>query len=213
MAATLTQLARRYRMVAVVSGRPAAYLLDALAGAEGVVLCGLYGLEKASGGAVQALPEAERWRPVVDEVASAAGAEVPAGVYVERKGLALALHVRTAPEQAGWVEEWARRQAARTGLVAHPAKMAVELLPPVPSDKGSVVSSLAAGLDAVCYLGDDWGDLPAFDALARLAAAGVATLAVAVRSAESPPELLERADLVVDGPAGALALLRRLAAG
>jgi trehalose 6-phosphate phosphatase len=78
-------------------------------------------------------------------------------------------------------------------------------------DKGSAVVSLASNLQAACYLGDDLGDLPAFAALAQLAVTGVATVAVAVRSAETPPELLERADLVVDGPEGALALLRQLA--
>lgn len=132
---------------------------------------------------------------------------------MERKGLSLVLHVRTAPEHAGWVEEWTRLQAARTGLVAHPAKMAVELLPPIRADKGTVVTTLAEGLDAVCFVGDDRGDVPAFDALARLAQNGVHTLAVAVRSAETPLQLLERADLIVDGPEGALALLSQLAAG
>jgi len=210
---TLSELAGRCRLVAVVSGRPVAYLLDRLAGASGVVLCGLYGLEKVTDGAVDVLPEAERWRSIIDQVASAAEATAPAGVYVERKGLALVLHFRNAPDHAGWVDEWTAQQAAATGLVAHPAKMAVELLPPVQADKGTVVSSLAAGLDAVCFLGDDRGDLPAFDALARLAVAGVQTMAVAVRSPETPPELLERADLVVDGPEGALALLTQLAAG
>jgi hypothetical protein len=33
---------------------------------------------------------------------------------------------------------------------------------------------------------------------------------VAVASAEAPPELLARADLVVEGPAGLVALLRTL---
>jgi hypothetical protein len=35
-------------------------------------------------------------------------------------------------------------------------------------------------------------------------------LRVGVRSAESPPGLLQRADVLVDGPGGALALLRSL---
>jgi hypothetical protein len=33
---------------------------------------------------------------------------------------------------------------------------------------------------------------------------------VAVRSSEAPPELLERADVAVDGPEGSLAFLRSL---
>jgi trehalose 6-phosphate phosphatase len=108
------------------------------------------------------------------------------------------------------VEAWTADQALRTGLIAHPAKMSVELRPPVEADKGRVVTELAAGLDAVCFVGDDRGDLPAFAALADLAAEGVQTLAVAVSSEEAPPELLAAADLVVAGPEGALALLRAL---
>jgi trehalose 6-phosphate phosphatase len=175
-----------------------------------VVLVGLYGLERADKGTVETLPEARRWREVMDEVAADAEAAAPAGVYVERKGLSVGLHVRRAPQHAGWVEAWSDAEARRRGLVVHVAKMSRELVPPVATDKGVVVDDLGAGLDAVCFLGDDVGDLPAFAALRRLRAGGADTMAVAVRSAETPPGLLEQADLVVDGPEGALALLQEL---
>jgi len=210
---TLSRLARRFPLVAVISGRPVAYLIDRLASPPGVTLVGLYGLEKGDRGGITTLPQARRWRQVVAEVAQAAQAEAPPGVYVEMKGLSVGLHTRRAPARAGWVEQWAEAAARRTGLVVHVAKMSRELMPPVETDKGVVVAGLAAGLaglKAVCYLGDDLGDLPAFDALDRLAATGVRTLAVAVRSPESPPALLARADLAVEGPAGALALLHDL---
>jgi trehalose 6-phosphate phosphatase len=215
----LARLSRRYRAVAVISGRPVAYLVEGLGPLPGVTLIGLYGLERLEGidtalgkgerGAVQVLPEAQRWRPIVESVAVAAEMEAPPGVYVERKGLSVGLHVRRAPQHAGWIEAWADDQARRTGLVAHPAKMSLELVPPVESDKGVVVAGLVQGLTAVCYLGDDVGDLPAFAALSRLRATGVTTLSVAVRSGETPPALLDKADVAVDGPDGALALLRQ----
>jgi trehalose 6-phosphate phosphatase len=207
----LTRLALRYARVAVISGRPVAYLVDHLGGASGVLLVGLYGLERARGGQVDEVLEAAAWRPVVDQVATVAAAEAPAGVGVEHKGLAVTLHVRTAPEHLGWVETWSSRQAAGTGLIVHPGRMSVELRPPVEADKGTVVAELASGLDAVCFMGDDRGDLPAFAALARLAAAGCDTLAIAVNSDEAPTELLAAADLVVDGPVGVLDLLETLA--
>ena len=59
-------------------------------------------------------------------------------------------------------------------------------------------------------MGDDLGDVPAFATLDRMEAAGARVVRVAVRSDEAPSELLDRADVVVDGPAGALALLREL---
>jgi trehalose 6-phosphate phosphatase len=130
---------------------------------------------------------------------------------VERKGLVLGLHYRRAPEHADWVTAWAADQAGRTGLVVHHGKMSLELVPPVSTDKGLVVGALAGGLDAVCYIGDDVGDLPAFAALAELRRSGVATLAVAVRSGEEPPELTKQADIVVGGAEGAMAFLQRLA--
>jgi trehalose 6-phosphate phosphatase len=108
------------------------------------------------------------------------------------------------------VEAWTAQQADRTGLVSRAARQSVELHPPIEADKGTVLERLADGFRNVCFLGDDVGDLPAFAALDRLRRVGVVTLAVAVRSAETAPELLDAADVAVDGPAGALALLRRL---
>jgi trehalose 6-phosphate phosphatase len=93
-----------------------------------------------------------------------------------------------------------------------PAKASVELHPPVPTDKGTVVEAAAGGMRAVAYFGDDLGDLPAFDGLDRLALAGLTTVRVGVRTEEAPPELLTRADVVVDGPEGTLAFLEALAA-
>ena len=54
-------------------------------------------------------------------------------------------------------------------------------------------------------------DLEAFEALDAARDRGIATVKIAVRSAESPVVLLDRADLVVDGPAGVVELLRQLA--
>ena len=93
---------------------------------------------------------------------------------------------------------------------ARRAKRSFELHPPIRRDKCTVVVELAQGLDSVAYVGDDVGDLPAFDGLDQLAERGVTTLRVAVTSEEAPPILLRRADRVVDGPAGAEDLLRRL---
>lgn len=229
----LARLAVRYRKVAVISGRPVAYLAEHLAGAWGgagpgaahIELVGLYGLERlgASRSAeVQVPPAAERWRDAVETVASEAERRLAGepgklrGLAVERKGLTVTLHYRKAPALAGWVEAFAAEQSGATGLVAHPGKMSVELRPPVPTDKGSVVTDLAEGLSAVCYLGDDTGDLPAFEALKALRDQGIFTLAVAVRSGigdETPPSLLAAADLVVEGPEGVLDVLRGLAGG
>ncbi len=216
----LHRLAARYRRVAVVSGRPAAFLSthlelsrteqDLPGGAEGLVAVGLYGLEMADGDQVTTDPRAAEWRPVIEEVADLAQEQAPPDVLVERKGLSVTLHYRAAPTRAEWAERWANEQCARTGLVVHAARMSQELRPPLAVDKGTVVAEVAAGLEAVCFLGDDRGDLPAFAALDEMAAGGTHVLKVGVRSLEAPPELLAAADLVLDGPEAVVDLLTEL---
>jgi trehalose 6-phosphate phosphatase len=206
----LAALAGRYAVVAVVSGRPVSFLRALLP--EAVQLFGLYGLERLVDGELRDHPDATRWRPVLQQAAEAALAELPPAALVEPKGLSLTVHYRTAPEVAEAVQAWAAERAERDGLDVRAAKMSVELHPPVAVDKGTTVRSLASGMAAACFLGDDVGDLAAFAALADLRADGVAAVNVAVRSAEAPPEVLAAADAVVDGPTGALAVLRRLAA-
>ena len=84
----------------------------------------------------------------------------------------------------------APRPAAGSSSI--PAKMAAELRPPVPMDKGDVVEELCAGLEAAAFAGDDAGDLAAFAALDRLQAAGrlPAAVRIAVRLRRGPAELL-----------------------
>jgi trehalose 6-phosphate phosphatase len=208
-AALLERLAVSYGLVAVVSGRPVAFLSEQLNCGPGIELRGLYGLESSRPGAVD--DRVEAWRDAINAVAARADAEAPSGVTVERKGLTVTLHYRTAPGAGPWVESWTAEQASTTGLHRHPARMSWELVPPVPVDKGTTVLALAEGFDAVCFIGDDRGDLPAFAALDRLVAAGAYALKVVVESEEVPPELLREADLVVPGPAGVMGFLEWLA--
>jgi trehalose 6-phosphate phosphatase len=206
----LSDLAARYGRVAVISGRPVEFLAAHLPGP--LLLSGLYGLQVIQAGRREDDPAALEWGAAVDDVALAASETGPAGMRVESKGLSLTLHFRGRPEIGDEVRAWATEQAVRTGLELRAAKMSFELHPPVEADKGTAVAAMAEGLEAVCFLGDDVGDLPAFEALGRLRADGVYALRLAVRSGEAPPELLAQADAVLDGPRAALAVLRRLAA-
>ena len=207
----LAELTRWYRVVGVLSGRPVAFLAPLLP--PGVVISGLYGLEVIRDGQRIDHPQGGSWREVIEDVARHSASRGPLGMQVESKGLSLTLHYRSHPELADAVGQWAATQAARSGLLARPARMSVELHPPISADKGTALEELATDLAAVAYVGDDLGDLPAFDALDRLAARpspALHTLRVAVASPESPTELVERADLVLDGPAAVLTFLRSL---
>jgi len=212
--AVLGALARRFAVVAVVSGRPVAFLAERLAGAGPALrLYGAYGLEWIEGGEVRRAPEAEPWRAPVGEVAAAARAAFAGeAVGVEDKGTSVTVHWRGAPAAAGRARAFVRSWADRTGLELQPGRMAAELRPPLAIDKGAVVESLARHCGAVCFAGDDAGDLAAFAALDRLAVTGTRVVRVAVADEESPPELVAAADMVVRGPVEALALLAGLAA-
>jgi trehalose 6-phosphate phosphatase len=211
--ALLAQLARPFALVAVVSGRPTAFLAEVLGDPAGVTLAGLYGLERALRG-----PEHARWAAVIDQVVAEARAEAPAGIYVEPKGLTVTLHWRHAPDSREWVLAFAERQHARHDLSVHPGRAERELRPPIEVDKGTVVRSLAAEhagqLRATAVFGDDIGDLPAFAAVGELTSPDgrpLAAVRVAAIDAESPPEVAARADLTVRGAEGAVELLHALA--
>jgi len=205
----LRALVSRFRLVAVVSGRPAAFLAAHL-DVPGLVRMGSYGLERVTAdGGVEVSPDASPWLPVVAEVAALARRLAPPGAVVEDKGLGVTLHHRTAPETAEWARAFAEGQGASRGLAVHEARRSIELHPPVAVDKGTTAAALiaGAGLEAACACGDDTGDLPAFAAVCRLPLG----VRIAVGSGEAPPDLLAAADVIVDGPAGMLAVLRYLA--
>jgi trehalose 6-phosphate phosphatase len=212
VAPLLGRLAAAGATVGIVSGRPVEFLRRALPVA-GLCFVGQYGLERWDGHRVVVRDEVEPFIAPVAAVATAADAELP-GVFVERKGVcAVTLHWRMDPGLGAATQVWADRAATRHGLSIYPTKMAVELRPPLPIDKGNGVERLAAGMRSAVFAGDDHGDLSGFDALDRMVATGALDVAVrvAVRSAEEPAELVERADVLVNGPAGLTAWLRELA--
>ncbi|HEV2920034.1 MAG TPA: trehalose-phosphatase [Actinomycetota bacterium] len=205
-------LADRYAAVALVSGRPATYLASHVA-APGARYLGMYGLEEIVEGRVQVDRRLEAARPAVEaarEDLAGDPAVTASGAYLEDKRYAVAVHTRRVAEPGRWagpVGQAAARIAAGHGLEVVPGRMVWELRPQVRSDKGDAVRRVLASSGATTLLvaGDDLGDLPAFAVAATLGG-----LRVAVRSAEAPPDLLEAADLTVDGPEGMRELLERL---
>jgi len=204
----LRALVRRFHVVAVVSGRPAAFLATHL-DVDGLVRIGLYGLEEVTPAGIVQARGASTWTTAVQTVISRAREQAPPGVLVEDKGLSVTLHYRTGPGAEKWIREFAGAQASVTGLVAYSARRSVELRPPGAGDKGDAVAGLIGrgGVEAACVCGDDIGDLPAFAAVDALGLA----VRVAVRSAEVPASLVDAADVAVDGPADVLEVLRYLA--
>jgi trehalose 6-phosphate phosphatase len=174
-----------------------------------VRLFGLYGMEEVGpDGSTRLTPTAQPWLPVVMDVATRLRADVPNGVLVELKGAAVTVHWRRAHGAEPWVAGRVAEEMLRTGLVPHAGRASIELRPPLDIDKGTVVRQLTAERRAACFFGDDLGDLPAFAALARRADEdGTDVVSVAVRDVESAPEIVMAADIVVEGPEGARAIL------
>lgn len=199
----IARLVGRYAVVAIVSGRTGDQLRE-LVGVEGVRLAALYGL------AEQVMPLPDAVLASVREVASS----VP-GARVEPKGGSVAVHYRAADDAVaaqGLLEAGLSPVALAAGLDLLRGKMVIELVPAGRPLKEGAVERIVEEerLDAVLYAGDDVADIRAFEALDRLADRGLRTVKVAVHGRETPLALSDAADVVVDGPAGLVTLLRGL---
>ncbi|MGJ5754997.1 trehalose 6-phosphate phosphatase [Streptomyces puniciscabiei] len=219
----LALLAPKVASVAVITGRPAGVAVRhggfaGVPGLEHLTVLGHYGAERwdAVTGTVTAPPP----HPGV----AAVRAELPGvldragawhGTWIEEKGRAVAVHTRRADDPQAAFEALRgplTDLATRHGLIVEPGRMVLELRPPG-MDKGVALADHVrrTGAESVLYAGDDLGDLPAFAAVEKLRSDGVPGLLVCSGSTEVT-ELAERADVVVDGPAGVVQLLRTLAA-
>lgn len=217
----LAEIARRYGVVACVSGRRASEA-RAMVAIGTISYLGSHGAEILRAGWTEPVvdPQVEDWTERVHEFArEAETAELRRlRVRLEDKGAIIAFHWRGAPD-----EEAARAaidaiaaRAEAAGLRTHWGRKVLEVRPPVRIDKGAGIESFLADtdVDVALYVGDDVTDLDAFHALVHLADEGRISKAirVGVRSDEGPSAITQEADLVVDGTDGVVELLSALAA-
>jgi trehalose 6-phosphate phosphatase len=204
-------------IVAALSGRDLPDLRRMLP-VPGLVLAGLHGLAWEVGGRQFLLPEAEPFRAPTFEAADELGrlADIE-GVVIEVKSAGLAFHYRGASDPP------AARAAILSAIAAAPAAaafqvhegiLAVELRPPVVSNKGLAVRRMFEDfrLRGLIFLGDDITDIDGFFEARRLRQTGAASAyAVAVVHAEAPSAAAEAADYSVPGVAGVEWLLGEIA--
>jgi trehalose 6-phosphate phosphatase len=219
----LTEIARRYAVVACVSGRRAS---DArrLVSIGTISYLGSHGTELLRAGWTEpALDPAVRdWSRRIQ--AFGREADTPElrrmRVRIEDKGSIVAFHWRGAPDEqaARAAIDAIAARAEQSGLRTHWGRKVLEVRPPVRMDKGAGIVSFLSDdspeLDAAVYVGDDATDVDAFRGLVELRAEGRLrdVVRVCVGSEEGPSELAQEADLVVDGPDGVRALLEALLA-
>jgi trehalose 6-phosphate phosphatase len=215
----LIEVAKRYGVVACVSGRRAS---DArrIVSLGSIAYLGSHGSEVLLPGSTspQLDHELQAWTERVQRFArSNYGDELQRlRVRLEDKEAIAALHWRGTPDEddaLSAVEEVAER-AEEAGFVTHWGRKVLEIRPPVRIDKGAGLVNLLRDteLAAAVYVGDDMTDLDAFRGLQELQDMGRLgyVLRVGVRSDETPTDLEGEADAMVDGPEGVRGLLRAL---
>jgi trehalose 6-phosphate phosphatase len=223
---TLVALAAQVRAVAVVTGRPARQAVELgeladvgtrLAPAATLQVLGQYGNERwdSRTGAFTSRRTPPGLAALKAELPRLLEESDAAGAFVEDKGLAVAVHTRRLPDaQEAFVrlEEALSDAAERHGLALEPGRLVLEVRAPG-MHKGLALRTAVAEADAggVMFLGDDLGDLEAFEAARDLRDHGLPALLVCSGSDEEEA-LADIADLVVDGPDGVMAFLRQFAA-
>jgi trehalose 6-phosphate phosphatase len=217
--AILIRVARRYGCVGCVSGRRAA-MARRIVALGPIAYLGNHGAELLRPGSTQ--PEVDReaaaWQRRVHQFADQAWDADLRRLRVrgEDKGPIVAFHWRGTPDEdaAEIAVKGIATRAEDAGLGIHWGRKVLEIRPPIALDKGRGIHWLLrdADLDAALYVGDDRTDLDAFTGLRGLVEGGRlgSALCVGVRSEETPAELEQHADLLVDGPRGVRSLLEAL---
>ena len=215
----LIEVARRYGVVACVSGRRAS---DArrIVSLGSIAYLGSHGSEVLMPGAVA--PEIDRelqaWTRRVQAFTRDAYDERlrRLRVRLEDKEAIAALHWRGVPdeEEAESAVREVAEAAEKAGFTPHWGRKVLEIRPPVRIDKGAGIVAMLRNRDlaGALYVGDDATDIDAFHGLSELVEMGRLGTAVriGVRSDEGPSALQREADAMVDGTDGVRELLQAL---
>ena len=208
----IQELAKRYSLMAFVSGRRAEYLAELFA-SDNVRYCGVYGAEEIINGELLLPAETDSWRGMASRIARDAEAFVHTegleGCEVEYKDVAVSIHFRNAMDPAAGtlLVDWANQIASRRRFSSNLGRMVVELRPQGVSKAETFARLLGeTGLEFVVAGGDDHADV---DAL-KIAKSqfGKRALAVGVSSREQPSDLAIVSDVLVASPSDMVDLLK-----
>jgi len=214
----LRALSARVDVIGVATGRAARdarRMLDL----DDVVYLGNHGMERLEGEQLVVATEAAASVPAIDSVLETTKARIAEpGIVFENKGVTGSIHYRNTANPTAMRErilEVVSPLANTSGLRVSEGRMVIELRPEVRLNKGTALRQIVEeyALLTIIFLGDDVTDIDAMRMLAERRAAGTVTgLSIGVIDTESPPELTEFADVLVDGVDGVRHLLIDLAA-
>jgi trehalose 6-phosphate phosphatase len=200
----LAALRDRITLVAALSGRSARDV-QTIVDLPGIQLIGNHGMEWWRDGQIEIAPSAAEYRPALEAAVKAVRAQQVPGVFVEDKGVTLAIHYRRAADPdavAEWLAGLLSKIAGAHHLKLSQGNMIFELRPPVEINKGSAFRQLIEiyHLDAAVYLGDDTTDLDALRMARQLRDSGTCwAVGLGVASDHIPPALPATADLMLSG--------------
>lgn len=217
---SLLDQAQKYAHVAILTGRS----IDdgaSMVNLDGLTYIGTHGLEWSEGlpwlHPVEITPEAlnyyEPGKYLLDLVEEHLS-ELP-GVIIQRKRIGGSIHYRLAPdpiETRQKILALLEKPAQRVNMSLSEGKLIVEIRVPLPIHKGLAIHKFAEryNLNAIVFAGDDRTDLDAITAIRTMRTGGIAALSIVVQHHDTLPELLAKADLVVQEVPGMVELIREM---
>lgn len=216
----LLERAREHAHVAIMTGRA---IEDgaAMLNLEGLTYIGTHGLEWSEGlpwsHPVEIVPEAlDYYKPskyLLDLVEKQLS-DLP-GVIVQRKRVGGSIHYRLSPNPVQIRQKLLsllEEPAQQVNMGLSEGKQIIELRMPLPIHKGYALRQFAQrfSLHALVFAGDDRTDLDAILETARMRKEGITTLAIVVQHPDTLPELIQNADIRVQGVPGMIELFREM---
>ena len=216
----LLERAKEHAHLAIMTGRS----IDdgaAMLNLDGLTYIGTHGLEWSEGlpwlHPVEVVPEAmdfyEPGKYLLDLVEQHLS-ELP-GVIVQRKRIGGSIHYRLAPDPTETRQKLLsllKQPAHQVNMSLSEGKLIVEIRVPLPVHKGKALRQFVQhfGLHAIVFAGDDRTDLDAVVEITKMRKEGIAALSIVVQHHDTLPDLLEQADIVVQGVPGMVDLLREM---
>jgi len=201
----LSCLCHHLALVAVISGRPAIEVRKML-NIDGIIYIGNHGLERWSEGHSKLTKGAQDYSEVIkaaiDELTQLITVK---NIHIENKGITASIHYRLSPEPRLAERDIlaAIKQSPHTkSLRIIQEKMAIDLLPPVETNKGTAILDLIQeyNLKGSIYLGDDLTDVDAFRAIhAARHNFNFRGFALGITSPEMPEKFVEEVDFTLNG--------------
>lgn len=211
----LEKLAKKYALVSLITGRSLKSALSFIK-VRGVVYIGNHGLEVSRNSKIGYAKNVQKYIPNIRsalKLVSESDLSKISEIYIEDKGVAIAVHYRRAPAKLFEVEKIVNRIANNLGLKVIKGRKVYELQPPLDIDKGTALEEIIkqSEVNLALYMGDDISDIKAFKRLKKITLPNFQAITIGIRSSEvSEIENEKSVDYLIDSVDDSIALLNSL---